>query len=108
MSLFGPNSIFNINRGVSPVGFGVVHPLPPALLSRYQVRPVLSTPARGSFFDLINTSYEPLLVLLAAGGAALSFILYQTIVNNGKRRKRETFRDFENLIISSMVMLKYK
>ena len=101
MSLFGPNSIFNINRGVSPVGYGVIHPLPPSLIPYYKVRPVFASPTRGSFFDLINTSYEPFLILLAAGGAALSFILYQAILNNGRRRKRDTLqreRDLQFLI----------
>ena len=92
MSLFGPQSIFNINRGVSPIGFGVIHPLPPSVHSQYQVQPLLTHPPRGSIFDLINTSYEPFLLLLALGGAGLSFILYQAILNNGRRRrKRETW-----------------
>ena len=94
MSLFGPQSIFNINRGVSPIGFGVIHPLPPSLHSHYQVQPPLLTrPARGSIFDLINTSYEPFLLILALGGAGLSFILYQAILNNGRRKKREIWPD---------------
>ena len=94
MALFGPQSIFNINRGVSPIGFGVIHPLPPSLHSHYQVQPPLLTrPARGSIFDLINTSYEPFLLILALGGAGLSFILYQAILNNGRRKKREIWPD---------------
>ena len=93
MSLFGPESIFNINRGVSPIGFGVIHPLPPSLHSQYQVKPLLSHPTRGSIFDLINTSYEPFLLILALGGAGLSFILYQAILNNGRRKKREIWPD---------------
>ena len=95
MALFGPQSIFNINRGVSPIGFGVIHPLPPSLQSQYQVQPpLLTTPSRGSIFDLINTSYEPFLLLLALGGAGLSFILYQAILNNGRRKKREIWLDW--------------
>ena len=100
MSLFGPQSIFNINRGVSPIGFGVIHPLPPSLHSQYQVQPLLTHPPRGSLFDLINTSYEPFLLILALGGAGLSFILYQAILNNGRRKKRETWPD---LILPAMV-----
>ena len=104
MSLLGPDSILNINRGASPLGFGVIHPLPPTSLSYYKVRPVLSTPPRGSFLDLINISYEPFLLLLAVGGAALSFILYQTILNNGRRKKRETWEDLEHFILGSLVL----
>ena len=95
MSLFGPESIFNINRGVSPIiGFGVIHPLPPALQSQYQLQPLLTHPPRGSIFDLINTSYEPFILILALAGAGLSFLLYQAIVNNGRRKKREAWPDF--------------
>ena len=47
-----------------------------------------STVNKGSFFDLINTSYEPFVALLAAAGAVASFVLYQTILNTGKKRKR--------------------
>ena len=101
MSLFGPESIFNINRGVSPIGFGVIHPLPPSLHSQYQVQPLISHPTRGSIFDLINTSYEPFLLLLALAGAGLSFLLYQAIVNNGRRKKRETWPDF---LLTAMVV----
>ena len=37
MSLFGPNSVFNINRGNGPLGYGVVHPVPSQLLNLYRV-----------------------------------------------------------------------
>ena len=47
-----------------------------------------STANKGSFFDLINTSYEPFVALLAAAGAVASFVLYQTILNTGKKRRR--------------------
>ena len=47
-----------------------------------------STVNKGSFFDLINTSYEPFVALLAAAGAVASFVLYQTILNTGKKRRR--------------------
>ena len=54
-----------------------------------QVRPAyFSTANKGSFFDLINTSYEPFVALLAAAGAVASFVLYQTILNTGKKRRR--------------------
>ena len=47
-----------------------------------------STANKGSFFDLINTSYEPFVALLAAAGAVASFVLYQTILNRGKCQKQ--------------------
>ena len=37
MSLFGPNSVFNINRGSGPLGYGVVHPVPSQHLKLYSV-----------------------------------------------------------------------
>ena len=37
MSLFGPNSVFNINRGSGPLGYGVVHPVPASHLKLYRV-----------------------------------------------------------------------
>ena len=37
MSLFGPNSVFNINRGSGPLGYGVVHPVASQHLKLYSV-----------------------------------------------------------------------
>ena len=51
-----------------------------------------SSPGQGSFLDLINTSYEPFIALLAAAGAVASFFLFQAINNAGRRRRR---RDIE-------------
>ena len=47
-----------------------------------------SSPGQGSFLDLINTSYEPFIALLAAAGAVASFFLFQAINNAGRRRRR--------------------
>lgn len=101
MSFFGPNSIFNINRGSGPVGYGVVHPVPPVFQRLYTVSPgyVLSNRNRGTFLNLINTSYEPFVAILALGGAILSFVLYQEILRRGKkRRKRYNEIEFDNFI----------
>ena len=57
-----------------------------------------STANKGSFFDLINTSYEPFVALLAAAGAVASFVLYQTILNTGKKRRRRRAGDGDQLM----------
>ena len=80
-SFLGPRSVLNINKGTGPIGNGYVHPLSGPAQSFYQVRPGVFTPGKqGSFLDLINTSYEPFILLLAAGGAVLSFLLYQVSI----------------------------
>ena len=38
MTLFGPNSILNINRRNGPIGFGVIHPIPSSYNSLYYLR----------------------------------------------------------------------
>ena len=86
-SFLGPRSVLNINKGTGPIGNGFVHPLAGQALSSYQIRPgVLSPRDQGSLLDLINTSYEPFVLILAAGGAVLSFLLYQVILTKGRRR----------------------
>ena len=95
MSFFGPNSIFNINRGSGPVGYGVVHPVPAVFQRLYTINPVLTNRNKNSFLSLINTSYEPFVAILAVGGAVLSFVLFQAIQQQGKRRRRKRDNEFE-------------
>ena len=83
------------------MGYGVVHPVPPVFQRLYTVSPgyVLSNRNRGTFLNLINTSYEPFVAILALGGAILSFVLYQEILRRGKkRRKRYNEIEFDNFI----------
>ena len=113
MSFFGPNSIFNINRGSGPVGYGVVHPVPAVFQRLYTINPgyVLSNRNKGSFLNLINTSYEPFVAILALGGAILSFVLFQAIQQQGKRRKRRDnrfeFDSFNGEFIKKMIDKRY-
>ena len=97
--LFGPNSVLNINQGHGPIGNGFVHPLTGQAQSLYQVRPGIINPKdrQGSFLDLINTSYEPFVLILAAGGAVLSFLLYQVILTMGRRRNFKSKRSTSKL-----------
>ena len=55
----------------------------------YSLNPgyVMSTRNKGTFLDLINISFEPFVLILAAGGAVLSFVLFQAIQNNGRRKR---------------------
>ena len=55
----------------------------------YSLKPgyVLSNRNKGSFLDLINISFEPFVLILAAGGAVLSFVLFQAIQSNGRRKR---------------------
>ena len=58
-----------------------------------------------SFFDLINISYEPFIIGLAAIGAVLSFVLFQAIQNQGRRKKRSSDSDIS--LLSQLPNLDY-
>ena len=86
-SILGPRSVLNTNKGTGPIGNGYIHPLSGPSQAAYQIRPGVLTPrVDGSFLDLINVSYEPFVLILAAGGAVLSFLLYQVILTKGRRK----------------------
>jgi len=86
-SFLGPQSVLNINKGTPPIGNGYIHPLSGPSQAAYQVRPGIISPRDdGSLLDLINVSYEPFVLILAAVGAVLSFLLYQVIQTKGRRR----------------------
>ena len=65
MSLFGPNSVFNINRGSGPLGYGVVHPVPSQHLKLYSV-------CRYSLFSIITSILSEWLKIIL-GEACLLF-----------------------------------
>ena len=77
---------------------------PGGLLTRNRLILLLLTisPGQGSFLDLINTSYEPFIALLAAAGAVASFFLFQAINNAGRRRRRDLGADSVGLLYGEL------